>query len=159
MKPSPRTITEVLAGQLAHRYRALERAVTAGVGDPEARFVLGSRPSIAWHTQHLRAAIHSIHEATLTGPQDPSWAEPAPAREDDWSSLRQSTLKAAERLRTGLEALDDNALTAPPLVPVLPAFREHLKTRRNFLEGHVFHVTYHLGSIATLRAEQCLDDR
>lgn len=161
MDPGPRTVTEVLARQLRHRYAVLERSLRERVGLEEARFVLGSRPCLAWHAAHLDRAIASTAAALAFAPshESASLGDPMelPADEEAWSARVAGTLESAAQLLDSLAQATDAQLELAPAVPIHPGFEEALATRRAFLEGHLFHVTYHLGSMAVLRAELGLD--
>ncbi len=58
---------------------------------------------------------------------------------------------------SALKSLTDDDLERPPLVEVHEAFSSTLTSRMVFLEGHLFHVSYHLGAIGVLRAEWGLE--
>ncbi len=169
-----RPLAELLERQLRHRYRALDRAISAGVGPAESEFQLGGRPPIAWHARHVGEAIESTREALFgdaprhtardlhsrapssTGGASPGLA-PFEAWPEPWHELRLAVLRAGSELAELLSRGTDEELAEPPLVPILPAFRSSLPTRQSFLEGHIYHVTYHVGSMAVLRAEMGLD--
>jgi len=171
----PRPLAHLLEKQIRHRYRALDRALSAGVGPFESEFRLGGRPTIAWHARHIGEAIESTRHAVFGdspchAPGD-SGAEgdlAAPAGEPSqtgtapwpspWNRLREAVLEAATAMASRLADATDDELSMPPRVPILPAFKASLGTRLAFLEGHIYHVTYHVGSIAVLRAEMGLDD-
>lgn len=139
---------EVLRRQLRHRYAVLARSLGEGVTDDLARSVLAGRPTIAWHAAHLADAIATCHRAVAA--QEP--ARPIPGEDDPWAELRDATLELARGFSAALDALAPEDLGAPPAIEVHPAFRGTLTERAQFVEGHVFHVTYHVGSIAVLRA-------
>ncbi len=147
-----------LRRQLSHRYRALEYALENGLDLVAATSVLGSRPTAAWQAHHIGSAIASTHRAVLEDPPG-DWCvalergPTPPADERAWRAQKASVLAGAEGLLSGLGRLDPGALDTPPLVPIHPSFREHLTTRGRFLEGHLYHVTYHLGALGVLRAE------
>jgi len=147
--PVPRAAhLEVLRRQLRHRYAVLARSLGEGVTEDLARRTLAGRPAIAWHAAHLADAIATCHRAVAA-------AEPAravPLEGDAWTELRDATLALAHGFAAVLDALAPEDLGAPPAIEVHPAFRGTLTERAQFVEGHVFHVTYHVGSIAVLRA-------
>lgn len=147
--PLPRAAhLEVLRRQLRHRYAVLARSLGEDVTAALARRPLADRPTIAWHTAHLADAIATCHRAVVA-------AEPAhepPGEGDPWPDLRRTTLALARDFAAALDALPPEDLGAPPAIEVHPAFRATLTERAQFLEGHVFHVTYHVGSLAVLRA-------
>lgn len=148
-----RIAATLLERLLAQRYSALERSLTAGVGPEEARFRLGGRPNISWHTRHVAEAIASTHEALFgERPEDRSGALDGP-----WPAPREALLARAAALRARLADASDEDLDMPPQVAVLDAFRGKLTSRQRFLEGHLYHVAYHVGSVAVLRAELGLD--
>lgn len=160
---APRPLTALLEKQLRHRYRALDRALGVGVGPAESDWQLGGRPTIAWHARHVGEAIESTHEAVFghpprhivhgLGTADGPVASPVEPWPTFWPELRQSVMLAASDLTARLQRASDGDLAEPPQVPILPAFRKALPTRQSFLEGHIYHVAYHIGSIAVLRAE------
>lgn len=148
-----RIAAALLERLLTQRYRALERSLTAGVGPGEATFRLGGRPNILWHARHLADAIASTHQA-LFGERP----EGLPgALDGPWPSPREAVLAAAAALLARLADVTDEELALPPQVAVLDAFKGSLTSRQRFLEGHLYHITYHVGSVAVLRAEQGLD--
>lgn len=148
-----RIAAALLERLLTQRYRALERSLTAGIGPVEATYRLGGRPNISWHAVHVAEAIASTHEA-LFGERPE-----APPRTIDgsWPGPRDAALAGAAALRTRLAEVTDEELGMPPQVTVIPVFKESLTSRQSFLEGHLYHVAYHVGSVAVLRAEQGLD--
>ncbi|MEE2940090.1 MAG: hypothetical protein VX460_06885 [Planctomycetota bacterium] len=148
-----RTAAALLERLLAQRYRALERSLTAGIGLEEATFHLGGRPNISWHARHLAEAIASTHEA-LFGERSEGLSE---ALEGPWPAPREVALAGAAALRARLAEATDEDLALPPQVTVIEAFKDSLTSRQRFLEGHLYHVAYHVGSVAVLRAEQGLD--
>lgn len=143
---------EFIARQLDHRYRVLQRSLGHGLTDELARKKLGERPSIAWHAQHLAEAMASTLEAVALGP---GTARPFPTSFEDQGlpDLVSELNRRSSEVLSALKSLTDDDLERPPLVDVQPAFRSTLTSRMVFLEGHLFHVTYHLGAIGLLRAE------
>ena len=148
-----RIAAALLERLLTQRYRALERSLTAGIGPEEAMFRLGGRPNISWHARHVAEAIASTHEA-LFGER---FEGPSEALDGPWPAPREAALAAAAALRARLASATDEELSLPPQVTVLDAFKDSLTSRQRFLEGHLYHVAYHVGSMAVLRAEQGLD--
>ena len=148
-----RIAAALLEKLLTQRYRALERSLTAGVGPVEATYRLGGRPNISWHAVHVAEAIASTHEALFgERPEAPPGALDGP-----WPAPREAALGAAAALRARLAGITDEELTLPPQVTVIEEFKDSLTSRQSFLEGHLYHVAYHVGSVAVLRAEQGLD--
>ena len=147
-------IAALLTKQLRQRYRALDRALTAGVGPAESERQIGDRPSIAWHARHLGDAIESTRAALFGHPPEHGDEGAWPAR---WEELRDAVLAAGTALAHDLEQGDPEDLERSPQIPILPAFQEALSTRQSFLEGHIYHVAYHVGSIAVSRAAFDLD--
>lgn len=153
-----RVITALLERLSAQRYRALERSLTVGVGEPEARFRLGGRPNMSWHAAHLADAVATTYVA-LFGGDRPAEALPTAEGDAPWPDSRSAVLAGSSALLARLASVEDRDLAEPPQTPVHPQFREMLRTRQQFLEGHIYHVAYHVGSLAVLRAEQGLDER
>jgi hypothetical protein len=52
-----------------------------------------------------------------------------------------------------LESVAPADLDLPPRVAMHPDFEASITDRRRFWSGHVFHMTYHLGQLGSLRAE------
>ena len=67
------------------------------------------------------------------------------ALEAEWAAV-------AGDLRRTLAGLDEADLERPPAVELHPGFEDELATRRAFLEGHLFHLTWHAGQVGMLRA-------
>lgn len=148
-----RTTAALLGRLLDQRYRAMERSLTAGVGPAEAAHSLAGRPNISWHASHLADAIASTHEALFgERPQGVQESGTGP-----WPAPREAALAAAAAMRSRLAAATDEDLASEPQVAVLAAFKDKLTSRQSFLEGHIYHVAYHVGSMAVLRADQGLD--
>lgn len=141
----------MLLDQLDHRYRSLERSLTVGLTDEDAARGLGERPSIAWHARHLAEAIGTVGEAALGTPPGPSELPTTDAAA--WPALRASVVERATRTLGAFEAMDAGEWLEAPLLEVHPAFRDRMTTRLSFLQGHVYHLGYHLGAIGLLRAE------
>jgi len=138
----------VLLQQLRHRYAVLARSLGDDVTEALARRDLAGRPTIAWHARHLADAIATCHRAVAA--REP--ARPIPGQDARWGELREGALALAAGFADALGALAPEDLDASPAIEVHPAFRDTLTRRIQFAEGHVFHVTYHIGSIAVLRA-------
>ncbi len=168
-------IASFIARQLDHRYRVLQRSLTLGLTDELAWRPLGARPPIGWHAAHIAEAIASTAQAVALGPNAPSTALPAGVQA---SAVRQPSggtaietsyppmglgalIQELNRLSSiqlsALKSLTDDDLERPPLVEVHEAFSSTLTSRMVFLEGHLFHVSYHLGAIGVLRAEWGLE--
>lgn len=153
---------DLLLRQLTHRYGAAERSLTVGVDEASARRTLGGRPPLMWHARHLADAVDVVAEAVLGAPLglDPLGGDGHPfggAGDGAAAGVRRALLDRFGAMLAGLRALPASDLELPPAIEVLPAFRESLATRAAFLEGHVYHVAYHVGSMAVLRAEFGLD--
>ena len=71
----------------------------------------------------------------------------------DWLALREEWRARSEQILAALEGLAPADLERPPLVEILPDFKDTLTDRRRFWSGHVFHMAYHLGQLGSLRAE------
>ena len=162
-----------IARQLDHRYRVLQRSLTHGLTEELAWRPLGARPPIGWHAAHIAEAIASTLEAVALGPgavpldqgvqESAARASQSSPREGDsyartglQTLIRELNLLSSKQL-AALKSLTDDDLEKPPLVPVLAAFQTTLTSRMVFLEGHLFHVTYHLGAIGLIRAEWDLE--
>ena len=148
-----RIAAALLERLLVQRYSALERSLTAGVGPEEAQYQLGGRPNISWHTRHVAEAIASTHEALFGERAE----ERSGALDGPWPAPREALLARAAALRARLADASDEELSMPPQVPIIEEFRGKITSRQSFLEGHLYHVTYHVGSVAVLRAEMGLD--
>ena len=140
-------ISEFIARQLEHRYRVLVRSLGAGLTEELLWRPLGERPPIGWHACHIAAAMASTAEAG----EATSYGSAAP------QVLIAEVNRLSFLLLSALKSLTDDDLERPPLVDVHLAFRSTLTSRMVFLEGHLFHVTYHLGAIGVLRAEWRLE--
>ncbi|MFT7076930.1 MAG: hypothetical protein ACJA0P_002948 [Planctomycetota bacterium] len=166
-------IHEFIVRQLEHRYRVLERALRNGLTEELAWRPLGGRPPIGWHACHIAEAIASTAEAIALGPgsmelvpevqkgairrgSSPS-PEAASYEEPGVQGLITELNRLSLKLLIALKSLTDADLEKPPLVEVHAAFRSTLVSRMVFLEGHLFHVSYHLGAIGLLRAEWHLE--
>ncbi|QDV06018.1 DinB superfamily protein [Planctomycetes bacterium Poly30] len=175
-------IAEFIARQLEHRYRVLVRSLGHGLTEELAWKSMGGRPPIGWHASHVAEAMASAAEAIALGPGGAklsptmeacaarrgaapaaSALSTAPAQEATSYATTGLPVLVAEVNRLSflvlgaLKSLTDADLERPPLVEVHPAFRSTLISRMVFLEGHLFHVTYHLGAIGLLRAEWRLE--
>ena len=159
--------------QLEHRYRTVERVLGNGVTQSLLWKQLGGRPPIGWHVAHLVEATATTAEAVALGPgaielgdglrnaalrHDPA----GPQHATSYTPLDLEALTAEwNRLSfihlSALKSLTDGELEKPPLVDVHPAFQSKLTSRMVFLEGHLFHVSYHLGAVGLLRAEWRLE--
>lgn len=163
------TLCAFMIRQLEHRYRVLERSLTVGMTQELLWKRLGDRPPIGWHACHLADAVASTAEAVALGPDTVVLSEElrngarrrpagAPDNAISYSPLELDTLVAewnrlSSMLLTGLKSLTDGELEKPPMVEVHEAFQSTLTSRMVFLEGHLFHVSYHLGAVGLLRAE------
>ncbi len=159
--------------QLEHRYRVMERSLGHGMTEDLLWKRLGDRPPIGWHAAHVIEAVASTAEAVALGegaievaeavrmgarrrdpaaPRNAISYEPLGLRAlvDEWNRLSSIHLAA-------LKSLTDGELEKPPIVEVHEAFQSTLTSRMVFLEGHLFHVSYHLGAVGLLRAEWRLD--
>ncbi|MEM8711984.1 MAG: DinB family protein [Planctomycetota bacterium] len=150
-----------LIRQLEHRYGVLYRSLTEELEEAYVWRPLGSRPPIGWHAAHIAEAMASTLEATVTGPGgvtlSPGLARCAERGGPPFASMEREDLVAELRVLSGqvldeLKSLTEEDFDRPPLVPIEPAFLDHLTSRRVWIEGHVFHVTYHLGAMGLLRA-------
>ena len=162
-----------LIRQLEHRYRVMERSLGHGLTDALLWKELGSRPPIGWHAAHLIEAVASTAEAVALGEGGDPVAEAvqSAARRRDPEPLARAPMDAplelgaltrewnrhSSTLLAALKSLHDGELGKPPKVPLQEAFQSTLTSRRVWLEGHLFHVSYHLGAVGLLRAEWRLD--
>ena len=165
-------IAEFIARQVEHRYRVLVRSLGHGLTEELAWKPLAGCPPIGWHASHIAEEMASTAEAIALGSGGaelaPVIARCAAGRAPNPSSEATSyattglpeLMAEVNRLSflvvSALKSLTDADLEKPPLVEVHPAFRSTLTSRMVFLEGHLFHVTYHLGAIGLLRAEWLL---
>jgi uncharacterized damage-inducible protein DinB len=69
-----------------------------------------------------------------------------------WAALRADWVRVAEQTLASLDTLAEHDLERAPAVAMHAEFAGRLRTRADFLRGHVFHVAYHLGQIGALRA-------
>jgi hypothetical protein len=155
--------------QLEHRYRVVERCLGHGLSDELLWKRLGDRPPIGWHAAHLASAVASTAEAVALGESAIEVAAnvQAAARRRDPAARRNAISYTPVELGTltrewnrlssihltALKSLTDGELEKPPLTRVREAFQSTLTSRMVFLEGHLFHVSYHLGAMGLLRAE------
>lgn len=149
---------DLLLDQTRHCYRSVASAI-AGLTFDQARWPAeGRRPSIAWQVGHLTLLADSVAEAVAGRERrvsedrggTPHWGV---ADAPGWTALAGRWSTVAEHTLAALEALPPPDLALPPAVAIHPSFRAHLTTRRAFWSGHVFHVSYHLGQMGSLRAE------
>jgi len=121
-------------------------------------------PSVAWLLGHLTwvsdAVIVAVAEQPASLPPEaqrhgqPHWGVTDAAA---WRALQQ-TWEATSRLRReALASLDDDVLSLAPAVAMRADVHGGQSSRGRFLEGHVFHLAYHLGQLGGLRARQGLD--
>ena len=116
-------------------------------------------PSIAWLLGHVLHEVDTTIEAvvgaarSLPGSFDKraSHADWGVASQADWEELRSCWLRACEALESGLEQLSPEALQSPCAVPIHEALGDALSTRLAWLQGHLFHLAYHLGQANLLR--------
>ena len=140
------SLPELLAKQLEHRQRAIDHLVEAFTAE-EAQMTLHREGPCAdgllWHLAHVG---HSTLLA-LGGSADPV-AEPGlyPASKAEFQRI-------ALALREHTQAMAAEQWASPPAIEVLPAFRDKLKTRADFLSGHIFHLAYHAGQLGSLRSK------
>lgn len=155
--------------QLEHRYRVVDRSLGHGLSDELFWKQLGDRPPIGWHAAHLVEAVASTAEAVALGANAIEVAEnvraaarrrdpAAPKNTISYTPMELETLTSEwNRLSsihlTALKSLTDGELEKPPMTQVHGAFQSTLTSRMVFLEGHLFHVSYHLGAIGLLRSE------
>jgi len=144
----------LLLHQTRHVYRWLTSA-TADVDAALAKHELGgvradgrSRPSIRWIVEHLLLETESTAEAVAGLPR--THAEDSNL---GWRALRAVWLERNAACLAALEGTTARDLDAPPAVDILPAFADTLTDRRRWWSGHVFHMSYHLGQLGSLRAE------
>lgn len=166
---NPTTLSSFMIRQLEHRYRVMERSLGQGMTEDLLWKQLGDRPPVGWHVAHLIEAVASTAEAVALGSGAIVISEEVrngalrrdPAAPDNAISYTPVGLEAlaAEWNRlslihlAALKSLTDGELERPPLVEVHQAFQSTLTSRMVFLEGHLFHVSYHLGAVGLLRAE------
>lgn len=143
------TWTETLGTQARHHHRCWSELI-AQLGPKEARFRLDPKgPSIAWLLGHCCEEADSSVEAILAQPRvlGVNWA---PGR--DWMTLTQGWSRVSEQLLAGLASLKEHDLDQPCGVAIDPVFAGSLTNRRVWLQGHVFHLAYHLGQAQMLQA-------
>ncbi|MDA1266002.1 MAG: DinB family protein [Planctomycetota bacterium] len=140
---------ELLLLQTEQAHAAI-RGMLAGVEAEHADWRPGEgRPSLSDLCAHWLEEVESTGEA-LTGQ---ARGGPVPSA---WAQARTRLNDAMARSLAGLRRLDESALEMAPLVAIHPGFEELLATRQNWWRGHVFHLVYHLGQAASLRAAQGL---
>tara|TARA_R110002126_G_scaffold69782_1_gene176043 strand:+ start:3534 stop:3995 length:462 start_codon:yes stop_codon:yes gene_type:complete len=141
------------------RRQELWSRLIADVDGPASRFALhAAGPSIAWLLGHNLVNTDSVAEAVGGRPRSleatfgDRHAEPhfGVRTDADWNALRALWEPTAIRTRDAVRAQAD--LDGAPDVPILPEFQGHLTTRRAFLDGHLFHLTWHAGQVGMLRA-------
>lgn len=155
---------DCLRAQARHHYAFLSRAI-ADVDAESARAVQRpDGPSIAWQVGHCADVTDSVAEAVAgTGRGLPAdfgqrhgLAHWGASDAEGWRDLRAAWERTSARTLAGLDALEPTDLEQPPAVEIHPAFGDLLRTRADFLRGHVFHLAYHLGQIGALRAARGL---
>jgi len=150
------TAHATLLEMLAHHYGLVTRCC-ARLDVEQAR---AGTPSIAWILGHLTHVADTTLEAVggtaRSLPEGfarhalPSWGVADTA---GWDALRAAWRATSEAARTAVAALEPGDLERPPAAAIRPEFAHTLTSRRRFLQGHVFHVAYHLGQIGLRRAE------
>lgn len=142
---------ELLLHQTRHVHAGLT-AATADMDAAQARLRLGAggeRPSAAWLLGHLLLEAEATAEAVagLTRTQAEG------ALSEDWDVLRATWRTRSAACLAALEGVAPADLDLPPRVALHPDFEASITDRRRFWSGHVFHMTYHLGQLGSLRAE------
>jgi hypothetical protein len=149
-----------LVAKLQRRQEMWTRLI-ANVDGSGARFTLrDAGPSIAWLLGHTLVNTDSVAEAvgglerSLSSEfrerhTDPHFGVRTGA---DWNELRARFEPTALRTRESVHALGEAGLERAPDVPIHPEFQAKLSTRRAFLDGHLFHLTWHAGQVGMLRA-------
>ena len=141
------------------RRQELWTRLIADLDGAAARFTLHEAgPSIAWLLGHNLVNTDSVAEAVggRSRSLEPTFserhAEPhfGVTSDADWDALRKLWEPTALRTRDAVRAQTD--LESAPDVPIRPEFQGHLTTRRAFLDGHLFHLTWHAGQVGMLRA-------
>ncbi len=138
--------SELLARQLEHRQRAIAHLV-ADLTAEEAQMPLhGQALSADWILMHLAQAAYTTLLA-LDGSADP--VQPNGL----YPHSRHEMERIGQALQTTVRSMGPETWTQAPAVEVLPAFRDTLKTRADFLSGHIFHLAYHAGQLGSLRSK------
>lgn len=110
-------------------------------------------PHLAWLLAHCIDEVDSTGAAVA---ELPRLAPPGPGPEQrevaPWQELTGQWTRCSNALLEALESMEPEELERPPAVEIHPAFVDTLRTRRQWLTGHVFHLAYHLGQAALLRA-------
>ncbi|HPF15283.1 MAG TPA: DinB family protein, partial [Planctomycetota bacterium] len=112
---------ELLVAQLAHHARALNFLAQGLTTEQAAVRLHADGPSAAWILDHLSEMTHSTLEA-LGG------TAPAPLAGGAWPKPLAAFQRLHGELHRQASALPETDWNGPPAVPVLPAFREALRT-------------------------------
>jgi hypothetical protein len=152
----------LLQEQVAHHDRLVE-GFTGALSLAQAHHAAGG-PSVAWLLGHVTWEVDTVLPAVAALPPTldagwnrhlvPHWGV---ADEAGWRALRARWRATAAARRDALAGLRDGDLDLAPAVPMHPQVHGGRSTRLRFLQGHVFHVAYHLGQMGRLRAAQGLD--
>jgi len=150
------TAHATLVEMLAHHYAMVTRAC-AGLDLAQAR---AGAPSVAWILGHLTHVADTTLEAVGGRPRSlpAGFARHAAASwgvvdAGGWDALRAAWAATSGATHAAVAALAPGDLELAPAAAIHGAFSGILTTRHRFLQGHVFHVAYHLGQIGTRRAE------
>ncbi len=154
----------LLLEQASHHDRVID-GFTGALTAVQARWTAAGRgPSIAWLLGHVLWEVDTVFAAVAAAPPtlDARWNRHSVAHwgvvdEAGWHALRQQWRATSAARRQVLATLRDADLDLHPAVPMHPAVHGGEFTRLRFLEGHVFHLAYHLGQMGSLRAAQGLD--
>ena len=140
------SLPDLLAQQLEHRQRAIEHLAQAFTAEEAQMTLHREGPSADWILWHLARTGHTTLLA-LGGSADPVAADGLyPASFGEFQRI-------AGALRACAQALPSESWASAPAIEVLPAFRDKLKTRADFLSGHIFHLAYHAGQLGSLRSK------
>ncbi len=138
--------SQLLTRQLEHRQRAIAHLV-GDLSAEEAQMTLHSEgPSADWILLHLATAAHTTLLA-LGG------SAPPVERAGLFPHSRGEFERIAAALLETVRGLTPEAWSNAPAIEVLPSFRDTLKTRADFLSGHIFHLAYHAGQLGSLRSK------
>ncbi|MEZ6005497.1 MAG: hypothetical protein R3F33_15080 [Planctomycetota bacterium] len=134
----------LLALQLEHRHAALAHLAQGFTPEEAQRPLYDGGPCASWIFDHL-SEMSATTLAALGGPLlEASVGEGWPQAHQGFAHI------AAQLLRVARELAPD-AWQSAPAIEVLPDFRESLRTRQDFLMGHIFHLAWHAGQLGSLR--------
>lgn len=150
------TWIESLRAQAEHHHACWNQLIERVPAESTRRRLDPGGPHLAWLLAHCLDEVDSTLEAVAGRPRlCAPWPPPGSADPDDpapWDQLAVDWSRCSQALLAALQTMGPADLDRPPAVELHPAFAESLSTRRKWLQGHVFHLAYHLGQAAMLRA-------